>query len=139
MCLRSRADNEHIARIESAIEAAVKQNAIDEPAQAQADGYQSNSFQHNATGNISRSDQVERPGKQQPGSKAGLGADPLLVEEVGHVHRRIEMQTPAGNDQRAGEAAQAGPAKSTLTGRETCAVKKAFARLPQGWRGTDKA
>ncbi len=102
---KSRADNEHIARIEPAIETAVKQNAIDEAAQAQADGYQPNGFQHKATGNISRSDQVKRPGEQEAGSQAGLSAHSLFVKEVGYEHRRIEMQTPAGNNQRAGEAA----------------------------------
>src|ERR1700722_7627631 len=102
---KSSADNEDVARIEPAIETTVKQNAIDEAAQAQADGYQPHGFEHQATGNISGSDQVKRPGEQQAGSQAGLGAHSLFVKEVGYEHRRIEMQTPAGNNQREGEPA----------------------------------
>src|ERR1700722_12847609 len=105
MRFKSRADNEHVARIEPAIETAVKQNAIDEGARGQTGEYQPNGFEHKATRNISRSDQVERPGEQKAGSQAGLGAHSLFVKEVGYEHRRVEIQTPAGNNQRAGEAA----------------------------------
>src|ERR1039458_5278475 len=103
--LWTRADDEHIAGIEPAIETLVKQNAIDEAAEAQADGHKADRFKHNAAGNGFSSDQIERAGEEQAGSQAGLGAHSLFVEKVCHVHRRVEMQTPAGDNESDREAA----------------------------------
>ena len=100
-----RADDEHIARIQPAIEALVKQNAINEAAQSHADGHQADRFKHDAAGNGFSSDQIERAGEEQAGGQAGLGAHSLFVEKICHVHRRVEMQTPAGDNESEGKAA----------------------------------
>ena len=81
--LRPGADDEHVARIQAAIEAPVEQEAIDEAPQAQRDGYQDHRADHDSAGNIVGVNQVERAGEQQAGGETGLRAQPLLMQKVG--------------------------------------------------------
>ena len=132
MCLEAGADDEHVARIQPAIEPAVKQNAIDEAAQSPARWSPGRWFRARCRGECTRPDQVKRAGEEQAGGKAGLGAHPLLMEKVGHVHRRIKMQAPAGDNERKGESAQKRQQRSTSTGRETKCRAKSLVRPPSG-------
>ena len=124
VCLNACADDEHVAGVEPAIEPAIKKNPIDEAAECQADGDEADGFKHNGARNNDCSDQVERAGEQEAGGKAGLGAHPLLMEEVGHVHGRIEMQSPAGDNEREGEAAQEGQKNPNRQAVEQRALEK---------------
>ena len=108
MRLRPGADDEHVAGSHATVEAPVNQEAVNHAAQAERDGDQAHRDEHNAAGNILGVNQVEGTGEEQAGDKAGLRAQPLLMEKAGQAGGSIQMQTPADDDQREGESAQKG-------------------------------
>ena len=100
MRLRAGADDQHVARAHAAVEAAVQQDAVNQPAQAQRNGHQTHRDQHDAARNIVGVNQIKGAGEQQAGGEAGLHAQPLLMQKIGEPRGSIQMQAPAGDHQR---------------------------------------
>ncbi len=63
--LGSGADDEYVARVQTAVEAPIEKHAKDEPTQAQGDGDQQHGADHDAARNIVGMHQVKRAGEQQ--------------------------------------------------------------------------
>jgi hypothetical protein len=100
MRLRAGAHDQHVARAHAALETAVDQHPVDQPPQAQRHRHQADGDQHHGARNVLGVNQVKRPGEQQAGVEAGLHAQPLLMQKTGQPDGRVQMQSPAGHDQR---------------------------------------
>src|SRR5580698_622938 len=106
--LRPCADNEHVARANTAVKAAINKQAVDKPAQTERNGDQRDGDQHDATRNVVGVNQVEGACEQKSGGEAGLQVEPLLVENARHAQRRVKLQPLAAHDDGDGKAAQKG-------------------------------
>jgi hypothetical protein len=89
MGLWSGANYEYIASAYAAFEIMVEQYAVSKPPQTEPDGDQPDGDHHDAAGNVFGVKQKQRAGQQQPGCKAGLNTEPLLMQDVAQVGRRI--------------------------------------------------
>src|ERR1700739_111858 len=106
MCFCAGADDEHVARVLAALESAVHQSAIDEPARAQRNGDQNQGQHYDAAGNIFGANEIESAGKQQARGEADLNSEALLMQERAQTRGCVEMQAATGNDQSDGETTQ---------------------------------
>ena len=135
---RSGADDEHVARIQTAVEAPIEEHAIDEPPQAQGDGDQAHRADHDAARNVVGMHQVKRAGEQQARSETGLRAEALLVQKIGEALRRVQVHAAAGGDERKGEAAEQSQQNAHRPAVKQGPVPKSSARRSGEWCGTRK-
>jgi hypothetical protein len=126
MRLRAGTDDEDIAGVDAALETAVEQEPIDQAAQTERKGNESDRDQNDAAGDIRGVNQVERSGEQQAGGQAGLNIQSLLMKKTNQPGRGIELQTAADDNERNGKSAQEGEQDAHGTAMNEGAVPKTF-------------
>jgi hypothetical protein len=89
MRFRSGAHNKNVAGPDSAFEAAINEEPINQATQAERDSHETDCDDNDGAGYVFSVNEIERSGEKQPGGKAGLDAEPLFVEDARKPHRRI--------------------------------------------------
>jgi hypothetical protein len=105
---RPGSDNQNISSVDSAIESAIQQDAVEKAAGAEGNHDQPNRDQNDTPRNVICMKQVKRTGQHQPGCKASPEAEVLLVEMAIESYRRVQVKSSADDNKRNGKAKQDG-------------------------------
>ena len=100
VCLWAGADDENVTIADAAIESAVNEKAINEPAEAEGYCNECNGDDNDGAGDVRSADQVESGGEEKGGGEASLEAELLLVKDAADADRSVELEAAADEYQR---------------------------------------